>query len=84
MNKNSLRGEYGKTLLKLGKNNENIVVLDADLAKSTKTSSFGDKFSERFIDMGLSEQDMISTAAGISLTGKTVFASSFCVFLVAS
>ncbi|MEN8152659.1 MAG: transketolase family protein [Acidobacteriota bacterium] len=82
MSKKSLRGEYGKTLLKLGKNNKNIVVMDADLAKSTKTNSFGDEFPSRFIDMGLSEQDMISTAAGISLTGKTVFASSFCVFLV--
>ncbi len=82
MNKSSLRGEYGKTLLKLGKDDEHIVVLDADLAKSTKTISFGNEISERFIDMGLSEQDMISTAAGISLTGKTVFASSFCVFLV--
>jgi len=57
--------------------------MDADLAKSTKTLTFGkdEELKERFLDMGLSEQDMISTAAGISLTGKTVFASSFCVFL---
>jgi len=82
MAKESLRGEYGKTLLRIGRDNKNIVVLDADLAKSTKTLTFGKEVAERFIDMGLSEQDMISTAAGISLTGKTVFASSFCVFLI--
>jgi transketolase len=81
MAKESLRGEYGKTLLRLGRENKDIVVLDADLAKSTKTLTFGKEFSDRFIDMGLSEQDMVSTAAGISLTGKIVFASSFCVFL---
>lgn len=81
MAKESLRGEYGKTLLRIGRENKDIVVLDADLAKSTKTLTFGKEISDRFIDMGLSEQDMISTAAGISLTGKTVFASSFCVFL---
>lgn len=81
MAKESLRGEYGKTLLRLGRENKDIVVLDADLAKSTKTLTFGKEVSDRFIDMGLSEQDMISTAAGLSLTGKTVFASSFCVFL---
>jgi transketolase len=82
MSKESLRGEYGKTLLRLGRDNKNIIVLDSDLAKSTKTITFGKEIKDRFIDMGLSEQDMISTAAGISLTGKTVFASTFCVFLV--
>lgn len=82
MAKESLRGEYGKTLLRIGRENKDIVVLDADLAKSTKTITFGKEITERFIDMGLSEQDMISTAAGIALTGKTVFASSFCVFLI--
>lgn len=81
MDKGSLRGQYGKTLVELGSVNKNIIVLDADLAKSTKTLSFGKEFSDRFFDMGLSEQDMISTAAGIALTGKTVFASSFSVFL---
>lgn len=84
MPKESLRGTYGKTLLKLGAQNKNIVVLDSDLAKSTKTITFTKETAntDRFIDMGLSEQDMISTAAGIALTGKTVFASTFCVFLV--
>ena len=81
MVKGSLRGQYGKTLVDLGTLNKNVIVLDADLAKSTKTLGFGKKFGDRFFDMGLSEQDMISTAAGIALTGKTVFASSFSVFL---
>ena len=78
----SLRGAYGQTLLKLGRANPDLVVLDADLAKSTQTQVFAKEFPGRFIDMGLSEQDMVSTAAGIALTGKTVFASSFCAFLV--
>ena len=78
----SLRGAYGQTLLKLGRENPDLVVLDADLAKSTQTQFFAKEFAGRFIDMGLAEQDMISTAAGIALTGKTVFASSFCAFLV--
>jgi len=81
MLKESLRGQYGKTLIELGGVDKNIIVLDADLAKSTKTLGFGQEFRDRYFDMGLSEQDMISTAAGISLTGKTVFASSFSVFL---
>ncbi len=81
MLKGSLRGQYGKTLVELGVVNKNIVVLDADLAKSTKTLGFGQEFGDRYFDMGLSEQDMVSTAAGIALTGKTVFASSFSVFL---
>ncbi len=78
----SLRGAYGQTLLTLGRENPDLVVLDADLAKSTQTQVFAKEFAGRFIDMGLAEQDMISTAAGIALTGKTVFASSFCAFLV--
>lgn len=77
----SVRNAYGEKLIELGKKDKNIVVLDADLAKSTQTIRFGKEFSDRFIDSGLSEQDMISTAAGIALTGKTVFASTFCVFL---
>ncbi len=78
----SLRNAYGQTLLKLGGENPDLVVLDADLAKSTQTQIFAREFAGRFIDMGLAEQDMISTAAGIALTGKTVFASSFCTFLI--
>jgi transketolase len=78
----SLRGAYGQALLRLGRGNPDLVVLDADLAKSTQTQVFAREFAGRFIDMGLAEQDMVSTAAGIALTGKTVFASSFCAFLM--
>lgn len=78
----SLRNAYGQALLRLGRANPDLVVLDADLAKSTQTQVFAREFPERFFDMGLAEQDMVSTAAGLALTGKTVFASSFCAFLI--
>lgn len=74
------RDAYGQTLVELGKENPNIVVLDADLAVSTKTSKFGQAFPERFFDMGVAEQDMVGTAAGLAACGKTVFASTFAVF----
>ncbi len=80
MAKESLRGAYGATLIKLGEKNPDIVVLDADLAKSTQTIKFGNNFPDRFIDFGLSEQDMISTAAGLSLTGKIVLPAAFAYF----
>jgi len=74
------RVAYGKTLVELGALNENVVVMDADLSKSTMTAEFSKNFPERFIQMGISEQDMMSTAAGIASTGKTVFVSTFAVF----
>lgn len=74
------RDIYGKTLVELGKENPNIVVLDADLAASTKTADFGKAYPERFFDMGIAEQDMIGTAAGLSTCGKIAFASTFAVF----
>jgi transketolase len=81
MNKlEATREAYGRTLVELGKANPNIVVLDADLSVSTKTSLFGKEFPERFFDMGVAEQDMIAVAAGLSTTGKIVFASTFAVF----
>ena len=76
----SLREQYGKTLAELGKDNRDIVVLDADLAGSTKTSTFAKEFPDRFFNMGVSEQDMMSTAAGLATGGKTAFASSFAIF----
>ncbi|MFH1709453.1 MAG: transketolase family protein [bacterium] len=76
----STRDAYGKTLLELGKENKNIVVMDADLSNSTKTSIFAKEFPDRFFDMGVAEQDMISTAAGLAACGKIVFASTFAVF----
>ena len=74
------RDAYGAALLELGKRNKNIVVLDADLSGSTKTKGFSKAFPERFFNMGISEQDMIGTAGGLSLTGKIPFASTFAVF----
>ena len=74
------RDAYGVALLELGKRNKNIVVLDADLSGSTKTKGFSKAFPERFFNMGISEQDMIGTAGGLSLTGKVPFASTFAVF----
>jgi len=76
----SIRAAYGKTLVELGKTNENIVVLDADLACSTQTIQFGKEFPERFFNMGIAEQDMMATAAGLASQGKTAFASTFAMF----
>lgn len=76
----SLRGEYGKLLAEFGKKDRNIVVLDADLAKSTKTETFQKAFPERFIDMGIAEADMMATAAGLASAGKNVFCSTFAIF----
>jgi transketolase len=74
------RDAYGEALVELGKKYPDIVVLDADLSGSTKTSKFAELFHERFFNMGISEQDMMGTAAGLALTGKIVFASTFAVF----
>jgi len=78
----SLRETYGEELARLGETNRNIVVLDADLSSSTKTSMFGKRFPERFFNMGISEQSMVTSAAGLALSGKKVFASTFAVFLM--
>ena len=78
--KKATRQSYGEALLELGKENSNIVVLDADLASATKTELFAKEFPERFFDMGIAEQNMMSTAAGISTCGKIVYASTFAVF----
>lgn len=74
------RQSYGEALEKLGEKNKNIVVLDADLSGATKTSIFAKKFPDRFFDMGIAEQDMMSTAAGMSTFGKIPFVSTFAVF----
>lgn len=74
------RASYGETLALLGEKDKKIVVLDADLAEATKTSVFGKKFPDRFFDMGIAEQDMMSTAAGLAASGQTVYASTFAMF----
>jgi len=79
MAKRATRESYGEALLELGKD-ENIVVLDADLSKSTKTEVFGKAYPERFINVGIAEGNMMSVAAGLASTGKIVFASSFAMF----
>lgn len=73
------RDAYGKTLVEL-KENPQVVVLDADLAKATKTIEFKKVCPERFFDMGIAEQDMIGTAAGFATCGKIPFASTFAIF----
>lgn len=76
------RDAYGEELAQIGAENENIVVLDADLSGSTKTSGFAKKFPERFFNMGIAEANMIGTAAGLAAAGKIPFASTFAIFAV--
>ncbi len=74
------RDSYGSALAELGRENENIVVLDADLADSTRTSVFRKEFPERHIDCGIAESNMMSIAAGLAASGKIPFASTFAMF----
>ncbi len=78
----STRETYGKTLVELGRQNRDIVVLDADLSTSTMTHFFAREFPERFVDCGLQEQNMVAIAAGLAASGKIVFASTFAVFAI--
>lgn len=75
------RDGYGHGLLELGALNPEVLVLDADLAKSTRSDWFAAKYPERFFDLGISEQDMIGTAAGLALGGKVPFATTYGVFV---
>ncbi len=74
------RDAYGDALVSLGKKRNDVVVLDADLSGSTKTGKFAKAFPERFFNIGIVEQDMIGTAAGLAVGGKLPFASTFAVF----
>jgi transketolase len=74
------RNAYGEALIELGEKHKNLVVLDADLSKSTKTILFAKKYPERFFEMGIAEANMISTAAGLASCGKIPFVSTFAVF----
>ena len=81
MVKASIRKAYGNTLAQMGESNTSIVVLDADLGKSTMSYAFEQKFPERFFEMGIAEQNMTATAAGLSLAGKIPFINSFSIFV---
>ena len=74
------RQSYGEELAKLGEENEDIVVLDADLSTATKTELFAEKFPDRFIDVGIAEQNLMGISAGLSTFGKIPYASTFAVF----
>lgn len=80
MEKQATRDAYGKALVDLGHIREDIVVLDADLSGSTKTALFAKAFPDRFFNMGIAEQNMIGTAAGLAASGYIPFASTFAVF----
>lgn len=75
------REAYGQALAELGRENKNVVVLDADLAKSTFSATFGKEFPDRFWNVGIAEANMVGIASGMALTGKLPFVSSFAVFL---
>jgi len=76
----SLRKAYGETLVEVGIDNKNIVVLDADLSSSTQTKLFAKQFPNRFFNCGIAEQDMLATAAGLASQGKIPFVSTFAMF----
>ena len=80
MSKMNMRKAYGEALLELGRANEKVVALEADLGKSTMSNMFGGEFPERYFQMGIAEANMISTAAGLALTGHIAYASTFAVF----
>ena len=82
MEKKSLRIAYGEALVEFGKTNSDIVVLEADLGKSTMSCLFKEAYPERYFEMGIAEQNMASTAAGLALAGKIPFYSTFAVFAV--
>ncbi|MEG0829725.1 MAG: transketolase family protein [Anaerovoracaceae bacterium] len=78
--KMATRQAYGKTLVKLGAKKDNLVVMDADLSKSTMTAEFSNTYPEKFFNMGIAEQNLYGSAAGLALSGKVVCASTFAMF----
>ena len=80
MSKIATREAYGKALVKLGKMNDDVVVLDADLSKSTKTNDFLKAYPNRFFNMGIAEQNLVGAACGFAAAGKVPFASTFAMF----
>lgn len=78
--KMATRAAYGKALVEMGAENPNLIVMDADLSKSTMTAEFSKTYPERFFNMGIAEQNLYGTAAGLALSGKVVCASTFAMF----
>jgi len=76
-----MRTEYSRSLIAVGEQDSNVVVLGADTTDSLKTSSFGKKFPERFFNVGIAEANLVSVAAGLAYSGKTAFASTYAIFL---
>lgn len=76
-----MRTEYGKTLVELGYRDPNVVVLGADTTDSLKTASFGKEFPERFFNVGIAEANLVSVSAGLAISGKTAFASTYAIFV---
>lgn len=76
-----MRTAYGKALVDIGSENQNVVVLGADTTDSLKTSDFGKKFPNRFFNVGIAEANLVSVAAGLAMSGKTAFASTYAIFL---
>jgi len=74
------RNGYGEGLVELGKKNKNVVVLCADISDSTRSGMFRDTYPDRFIETGIAEQNMMGLAAGLALTGKIPFVSTYAVF----
>ncbi len=81
-NKKAIRDAYGETLAKIGEENENIVVLDADVASSSKSILFGKKFPDRYFNVGIAEANMVGMAAGFAASGKIPFANTFAAFIM--
>ena len=78
--KMATRQAYGQALVEMGAENPNLVVMDADLSKSTMTAEFAKAYPERFINMGIAEQNLYAAAAGLAVSGKVVCASTFAMF----
>ena len=76
-----MRTEYSKSLISIGEQDPNVVVLGADTTDSLKTAGFGKKFPERFFNVGIAEANLVSVAAGLAYSGKTAFASTYAIFL---
>lgn len=81
-NKKAIRDAYGETLVQLGQDNKDVVVLDADVSGSTRTGWFGDKYPDRFFNVGIAEAGMVSMAGGLATTGQIPFVNTFAAFLM--